>query len=334
MSLMEHLFELRNRLMIAFIALGIGGVIGFVWWSVAPFGLPTLGDLLLGPYCQLPASVRLSAGGGQCQLLQTTPFEPFNIRMKVGLAAGVLLSAPVWLHQIWAFVTPGLHSHERRYALTFVGLASLLFVVGAVLAWFVVPNALSFLVSIGDGQFITALSGDKYIGFVLLVMFIFGVSFELPLLIVMLNFVGVVSFAQLKSWQRGSIFGLCVFAAVATPGQDPISMLALFVAMVLLFEIAVLITYLHDRSVAKRRAALGWDDLDPDEAAPLQHEVEPVSTPRAYDETSSPVTVASAPASPAAPSPGSTSKRGGRHRATRRGRDAAPGTNGENTQRP
>lgn len=282
MSLIEHLFELRNRLTVALIALGVGGVIGFVWWSAAPFGVPTLGDLLTGPYCALPNRLRLTPGS--CQLLQTSPFESFNTRMKVGLAAGAVLSAPVWLYQVWAFIAPGLYSTERRYARSFVTVASALFAAGAVLAYLVVPKALTFLAGLGDQVFAVALTGDKYIGFMLLVLFVFGVSFELPLIIVMLNLAGVLSYAQLRSWQRGCIFGLCVFAAVATPGQDPVSMLALFGAMVVLFELAVLVTYLHDRRVASQRAALGWDDLDPDEASPLRHEVEPVGDSREYDE--------------------------------------------------
>ncbi|MPZ65388.1 MAG: twin-arginine translocase subunit TatC [Pseudonocardiaceae bacterium] len=273
MTLMEHLFELRNRLTMAMLALAAGGVLGFIWWGVHPFGLPSLSELLTGPYCGLPAEARLPTPGG-CQLLQTSPFDAFNTRLQVGLAAGAVLTGPLWLYQVWAFITPGMYARERRFGLTFVALASILFAVGAVLAYHVVPAGLSFLVSLGDGTFTVALNAKGYVGFLIIMLLVFGVSFELPLLIVMLNLVGVLSYAKLQSWQRGSIFGLFVFAAVATPGQDPISMLALAIALVVLFELAVLITYLHDRQLARRRAEQGWDDLDPDEASPLDHKVE------------------------------------------------------------
>lgn len=278
MTLMEHLFELRNRLTVAMLALTAGGIVGFVWWGVSPLGLPSLGALITAPYCGLPEEARVTLNRGACQLLQTSPFEAFTTRMQVGVAAGAVLTAPVWLYQIWAFITPGLYAKERRFALAFVGVASALFAVGAVLAYFVVPAGLSFLVSLGDGQFAVALSGRSYIGFLLTMLLVFGVSFELPLLVVMLNLVGVLPYTKLRAWQRGIIFGLFVFAAIATPGQDPVSMLALAVALVVLFEAAVLLAFLHDR----RRARQGLENLDPDEPSPLDREPEPVS--QAYDE--------------------------------------------------
>ncbi|MQA13552.1 MAG: twin-arginine translocase subunit TatC [Pseudonocardiaceae bacterium] len=277
MTLMEHLYELRNRLTVAMLALAAGGVLGFFWWGVHPLGFASLNELLTGPYCGLPPGVRLTPNPGECQLLQTSPFDAFNTRLQVGLAAGAVLTGPVWLYQIWAFITPGLHVKERRFAMVFVGVASILFAVGAVLAYFVVPAGLSFLVGLGDGAFTVALNGKAYVGFLLLMLLVFGVSFELPLIIVMLNLVGVLPYTKLRSWQRGSIFGLFVFAAVATPGQDPISMIALALALVVLFELAVFIAYLHDRRVVRQRAEQGWDDLDPDEASTLDHRVEPVA---------------------------------------------------------
>ncbi|MFN2494528.1 MAG: twin-arginine translocase subunit TatC [Pseudonocardiaceae bacterium] len=287
MPLMEHLRELRNRLFIAVLAIGLGGILGFMWWGVSPFGLTSLGALLTGPYCDLPETLRLTPNKGQCQLLQTAPFEVFTIRMQVGLAAGAVFTAPIWLYQVWAFITPGLYAKERKFALTFVGIASVLFAAGAVLAYYVVPTGLSFLASLGDGQFITALTGKAYIGFMLTMLVAFGVTFELPLVVVMLNRAGVLPYEKLRSWQRGIVFGLFVLAAVATPGSDPISMLALATALVVLFETAVLIAWAHDRTVARRRAEQGWDDLDPDQPSPLNHKVEPVASSEAaprYDD--------------------------------------------------
>jgi sec-independent protein translocase protein TatC len=284
MTLMEHLFELRNRLFVAMVALVVGAVIGYIWWAVSPFGLSSLGDLITGPYCGLRENQRLTPNPGQCQLLQTGPFEAFNTRLKVGLAAGAVLTGPVWLYQIWAFITPGLYTKERRFAMAFVGIASVLFAVGAMLAYFVVPAALMFLVGVGDQQFVTALTADRYISLLLTMLLVFGVSFELPLLVVMLNRIGVLPYAKLRAWQRGIIFGLFVLAAVATPGQDPVSMVALSAALVVLFELSVLVAWSHDRRLARRRAEQGWEDLDPDEAAPLNHRVEPVADPPQYDE--------------------------------------------------
>ncbi len=276
MTLMEHLYELRNRLTVAMLALAVGGVLGFIWWGVHPFGLPSLSELLTGPYCELPAEARLPTPG-PCQLLQTSPFDAFNTRLQVGLAAGAVLTGPLWIYQIWAFITPGMYAKERRFGLIFVVVASILFAVGAVLAYYVVPAGLSFLVGLGDGAFTVALNAKGYVGFLIIMLLVFGISFELPLLIVMLNAVGVLTYAKLRSWQRGSIFGLFVFAAVATPGQDPISMLALALALVLLFELAVFITYLHDRRLARKRTEQGWDDLDPDEPSPLDARGEPAA---------------------------------------------------------
>ncbi|SDL71360.1 sec-independent protein translocase protein TatC [Corynebacterium mycetoides] len=266
MPLVEHLKELRRRVIISLAALVAGTVVGFIWYQNAPFGLAPLGEIIRGPYCNLPADVRADfTGDGTCRLLATTPFEMFMLRLKVGALAGLVLSSPVWLGQIWAFITPGLHKGEKRYTFIFVTLAVTLFVAGALLAYFVLDKGLYVLMTMGSEFQVAALTGREYYNFLLSLIVIFGVSFELPLIVAMLNLAGVLRYEHVKDKRRIIAIGLFIFAAFMTPGQDPFSMVALAVAMVILVELAFQFCRINDKRRDKQRPE--WMDVDDDSAS-------------------------------------------------------------------
>ncbi|TMR95903.1 twin-arginine translocase subunit TatC [Nonomuraea basaltis] len=255
MPLMEHLRELRNRLLIAFAAVALGLVVG---WIVST----PVWELLKEPYCSTDQSQQLT---GECSLTYTGIFSSFFITLKVSLMVGLVVSSPAWLYQIWAFVTPALYRAEKRYTLAFLGLAIPLFTLGAALSYVIMDTALSFLLGFSLEGTVATISIDDYLDYVLIMLLIFGVSFELPLMLVFLNFIGVLSHATVAKHRRLVIFLMFVFGAVVTPGGDPITMMALAAPMIVLFSVAELIMYLRER----RRPQSEFENLSDDEASPL-----------------------------------------------------------------
>lgn len=268
MSLRDHIVELRSRLFKALFFIALGTVVGWILY-------PEILDILIRPYCALPESQRLSTStDGSCNLIFTSPTDGFILRLKVGAICGILLAAPFWVYQLWAFITPGLHRREKRWTVLFVFMSTLLFAGGAFTSYLTIEKALELLVGFAGDSTVAAIDAPKYVGFVTSMLLVFGAAFELPLLVTALNRVGVLSAARLLRWQRMAIFLIFVFAAVATPSTDPISMCALAIPMSILFEISVLFAWLHDRRKSRQEPAYG--DLDDDEASDLDLTVSPV----------------------------------------------------------
>jgi sec-independent protein translocase protein TatC len=260
MSLVDHFVELRTRVVRSCGAIVLGMIIGYFLWH------PIFG-LLKHPYCSLPPGKRHALQGTTgCELNFQHPLDGFAIRLRVAAIAGVLIAAPVWLYQIWAFVTPGLRRNERRTAVYFVSSSIVLFSMGVTAAYLMLSKALEFLLGAAGNNTSALLDISYYIGFVTRVMLLFGASFEFPLIIVALNLAHIVRHEKLWHWRRIEIFLVTVFAAVVTPSTDPYTMLALAIPLWFLYEVAALIAWAHDKRVDAKTAALA--QLSPDEPSP------------------------------------------------------------------
>ncbi|MDI6100120.1 twin-arginine translocase subunit TatC [Actinoplanes sp. NEAU-A12] len=268
MTLIEHVRELRNRLFFASVGIVVGLIFGFILseWAFT---------LLSAPYCGLDSSWTLGAvGQGKCNWLILAPADQLILKLKIALWLGLILGAPVWLYQLWAFIAPGLHRHERKWAYVFVVIAAPLFMGGATLAYFVVKHSLEFIMTAGIIGTTTQLEVTAYIGFVTSMIMIFGAAFEFPLALLMLNFTGVVSAARLLSWWRTVVFLSFAFAAIATPDPGPFGMTLLAACLSLLYFIAVGVAFLNDKR--KGRGKEIYAGLDDDEISELPEERVPV----------------------------------------------------------
>src|SRR5262245_40325925 len=236
MTLVEHLTELRKRLVIILIAVVICATIMFFLYN-------RVLHFLSGPYEHVTKG-DTGCGGTKthgCDLIVTGPLDPFLVRLKVAGYGGLALAVPIVFWEIWRFVTPGLHKNERRYAIGFAISSFVLFAMGVVVAWFTLNPALQFLLGVGGSSLQPFITAEKYLTLVALMFVAFGVAFEFPLLIIALLMIGAVNTQQLRHARRYVAVGITIFAAVITPSQDPFSLLLMAVPMYILYELAIIV---------------------------------------------------------------------------------------------
>lgn len=235
MTVVEHLEELRYRLVISVVAVGVGAIGGWFLFEQAM-------DLLREPFCKavatLPESSRPPTG---CSLIFNGVVEPFMIKLKVVAFLGLGLALPVVLWQFWAFITPGLTKKERRLAVPFVASSVILFLLGGWFAFFTLPRGLNFLLGFAGEGFVALLTASRYVGFVMMLTLAFGLSFEFPLVLIFLGRAGIVTSRQLRDARRYAVLGIALFAAVITPSQDPYTMLMMMAPLWVFYEVAILI---------------------------------------------------------------------------------------------
>jgi sec-independent protein translocase protein TatC len=268
MPLGEHIRELRNRLMKAALAVLVGAVVGFIFRGQILHSLE-------GPVCNINGlhGVGQSASNAQCPdgaLVLNGPTAQVSLSFKIAMYVGIVFGSPVWLYQIWAFLAPGLYKKEKKYTLSFVFAAVPLFGAGVTVCYVLFPVImhvlLTFLPDVGAA---TMLDAGSYMTFILQMMVVFGISFVLPLVLVLFNFLGILSSKAMRKWWRGIVLAIFVFGAIAVPTGDPFGMSALAIPICVLYFVAVGISELNDRRRARRRAARPGADLSPDEATDL-----------------------------------------------------------------
>jgi sec-independent protein translocase protein TatC len=224
MTWVEHLGELRHRLIISVVAFAIA-----IGVAVALYE-PIL-HLLLRPLC--------TVNRGRCTLYVTSPLDGLSLRVKIGMFGGLVLASPVILWEAWRFVTPGLKAGEKRYAVPFVLAAVTLFVAGGAVAYFTLPHALGFLKAVGGPDLHAIYDPIPYLGLILLLMILFGITFEFPVVLVSLQLARIVSSKRLLEWWRWAVILITLVAAIFTPTSDPFSMLALAGPLVVFYFIAI-----------------------------------------------------------------------------------------------
>lgn len=245
MTLFEHLRELRYRLVIAVGAILIGMIASAVFY-------PQLFDVLRHPYDLAIAQLKQKNPDQVTDLVNIGLASPFTLMLKVCLVSGLVLTSPIWLYQLWAFIVPGLLAKEKKWAMIFIGTATPLFLAGVVVGYTIMPKGIAVLLGFTQDGVANLQNINDFLSFMLRMMVVFGIAFLIPLIVLMLNIVGVVKASQLAKARIYVIFGTFVFGAVATPSTDPFSMLALAVPMAALFLAAEAAAHVLDRRKAKR----------------------------------------------------------------------------------
>jgi sec-independent protein translocase protein TatC len=271
MPVMDHIRELRNRVVKIALALGAGMIVGFVFFNPA-------WRVIERPLCS--ATIR---GYNGCHTLGVNmlaldgPIDPFYLRVKVAVIVGVIVSSPVWLYQIWAFIAPGLYAREKRWGYVFLGTAVPLFLIGVTLAYWSLGRSMHYLLGLAPSGVANIVEVDQYMSFVMAMMLAFGIAFEIPLLIIVLNLAGILTHQRFKKWRRVMIFAVFLIAGMANPSPDPTTMLILGGACAALVEVAEFIVWSHDR----RHARLHPDPyagLADNELSPLPAELDETET--------------------------------------------------------
>jgi sec-independent protein translocase protein TatC len=244
MSLVDHLTELRKRIVISAIAVAVGAVAAYIMYE-------PIFDFLLKPHCEINGAGSLLE---ECGLLATSPLDPFSTRLTVSGYTGIGVAMPIILWQVWKFIAPGLYPQERRYGLAFVFFSFILFVLGAIQAYWTLPRALQFLTSVGGDFFENVYTPKAYIGFVVKMMIGFGIGFEFPIVLIFLQLIGLVDNKTLRSGRRYALVGIVALVAVLTPSGDPLSLMALSVPMYLFYEVSIAFGWWRKRKQAKKKS--------------------------------------------------------------------------------
>ena len=249
MTIIEHLTELRQRIIKSVIAVGAGAVLCLIFVN-------RIIDAIVQPYCDaLPeGDPNRLVTQRNCTLVQTEPLEGFSLVLTIGLYGGIVIAMPVILWQVWQFVVPGLYPHEKKFAVPFVFFGVVLFFFGAGLAFWSIPRALQFLLDIGD--FEPLLRPQPYITFVVKMVVGFGVGFQFPLVLIMAQMIRLVDQSQLRAGRRYAIVGIVVLVAVLTPSGDPQTLLILSIPMYIFYETAIVWGWLRERRGKKKPAAV------------------------------------------------------------------------------
>ena len=244
MSLGQHLLELRKRLFLAAAGILVGAIVG---WFLSDFVWDALRE---------PIYAIIEAQDRKAQLNYPDITSAFDLKLKIAFYVGLVVSSPVWLYQIFAFLVPGLTRVEKQYTFGFLFTAIPLFLAGCAAGWFVLPNIVGLMTGFAPKEDAALIVAQSYLDFVLKLMIAIGVAFVLPVFIVLLNLAGVISAQSIiKSW-RIAVLLITLFTAIATPAADVISMVLLAIPMVVLYFAAYGIAYLHDRRAARRARAL------------------------------------------------------------------------------